>query len=63
MSGDLAEEKRALRRVMREARDALDAEQRVALTVAAVDRLLELPVFDGIATGAWSPATSPSAAS
>jgi 5-formyltetrahydrofolate cyclo-ligase len=46
MSGDLAEQKRALRRVMREARDALDVEQRVTLTVSAVDRLLELPVFD-----------------
>ena len=46
MSGDPAEEKRALRRVMREARDALDVEQRVVLTVSAVDRLLELPVFD-----------------
>jgi len=46
MSGDPAEEKRALRRVMREARDALAAEERVALTVSAVDRLLELPVFD-----------------
>ena len=48
MSGDLAEQKRALRRVMREARDALDAEERVALTVSAVDRLLELPVFDDV---------------
>ena len=46
MSGDLAEEKRALRRAMRDAREALDAEQRVALTVAAVDRLLALPVVD-----------------
>jgi len=46
MSGGPAEEKRALRRVMREARDALGAEERVALTVSAVDRLLELPVFD-----------------
>ena len=47
MSGGPAEEKRALRRVhAREARDALDDEERVALAVSAVDRLLELPVFD-----------------
>jgi 5-formyltetrahydrofolate cyclo-ligase len=45
MSGDLAEEKRALRRAMRAAREALGVEQRVSLTVTAVERLLELPVF------------------
>ena len=48
MTPDLAERKRALRRKMREAREALDAEQRVALTVYAVDRLLALPPFDDV---------------
>jgi 5-formyltetrahydrofolate cyclo-ligase len=45
MTEDLAAEKRALRRRMREAREALDTDQRVALTVTAVERLLSLPAF------------------
>ena len=45
MSAGLAAEKSALRQAMRAAREALDAEQRVSLTVAAVERLLELPPF------------------
>ena len=48
MTADLAEEKRALRRAMRSQREALDTDQRVALTVAAVERLLDLPVFAAI---------------
>ncbi len=48
MTADLAEEKRALRRAMRARREALDTEQRVSLTVEAVERLLDLPVFDAI---------------
>jgi 5-formyltetrahydrofolate cyclo-ligase len=48
MSDDLAEAKRALRRAMRAAREALDVEQRVSRTIAAVERLLELPVFQQI---------------
>jgi 5-formyltetrahydrofolate cyclo-ligase len=48
MTADLAEAKRALRRVMRTAREALDAEQRVSLTVTAVERLLELPAFERV---------------
>ena len=46
MSAGLAAEKSALRQAMRAARAALDAEQRVSLTVAAVERLLELPPFE-----------------
>jgi len=45
MSPDLAEEKRALRRAMRARREALSADERVSMTVAAVERLLELPAF------------------
>jgi 5-formyltetrahydrofolate cyclo-ligase len=45
MSADLAEEKRALRRAMRAAREALGHEERVVRTVAAVERLLDLPAF------------------
>ena len=45
MSAGLAAEKSALRQAMRAAREALDAEQRVSLTIAAVERLLELPPF------------------
>jgi len=45
MTADLAEEKRALRRAMRAAREALGHEERVARTVCAVERLLELPPF------------------
>jgi len=45
MSAGLAAEKNALRQAMRAARDALDPEQRVSLTVEAVERLLELPAF------------------
>jgi hypothetical protein len=61
MSRDLAEEKRALRRAMRDAREALGA------TSGCADRrggrrLLALPVFDDV-DGRSSPATSPSAAS
>ena len=48
MSQDLAEEKRALRREMRARREALDADERVARTVTAVERLLALPPFDRI---------------
>lgn len=46
MSAGLAAEKTALRQAMRAAREGLDADQRVARTVAAVERLLELPVFE-----------------
>jgi len=46
MTADLAAEKRVLRRAMREQREALDAEQRVALTVTAIERLLSLPAFE-----------------
>jgi 5-formyltetrahydrofolate cyclo-ligase len=45
MNAGLAAEKSALRKAMRAAREALDAEGRVSLTVAAVERLLELPAF------------------
>ena len=45
MTAGLADEKRALRAAMRAAREAVDVEQRVSRTVAAVERLLELPVF------------------
>jgi 5-formyltetrahydrofolate cyclo-ligase len=45
MSAGLAAEKIALRQAMRAARQALDADQRVSLTIAAVERLLELPPF------------------
>jgi 5-formyltetrahydrofolate cyclo-ligase len=48
MTADLAEAKRALRQAMRAAREALDVEQRVSLTVAAVERLLDLPAFDPV---------------
>jgi len=41
----LADEKRDLRARMRAARAALDDDQRVALTVSAVERLLSLPAF------------------
>jgi 5-formyltetrahydrofolate cyclo-ligase len=46
MSDGLAAEKSALRQAMRAARQALDADRRVSLTIAAVERLLELPAFD-----------------
>ena len=46
MSDGLAAEKSALRQAMRVARQALDADRRVSLTIAAVERLLELPAFD-----------------
>ena len=52
MSAGLAAEKSALRQAMRAAREALDAEQRVSRTVAAVERLLELPAFARAARGA-----------
>ena len=45
MTADLAEEKRALRGTMRAAREALSPDERVSRTVAAVERLLELPAF------------------
>jgi 5-formyltetrahydrofolate cyclo-ligase len=48
MSAGLAAEKTALRQAMRAARQALDADQRVSLTIAAVERLLELPPFEGL---------------
>lgn len=48
MSDDLAEAKRALRQAMRAARQAVDVEQRVSGTISAVERLLELPVFQRI---------------
>jgi 5-formyltetrahydrofolate cyclo-ligase len=48
MSADLAELKRTLRRELRAARDGLDAQQREALTVCAVDRVLGLPVFQDV---------------
>lgn len=46
MSDGLAAEKSALRQAMRSAREGLDADRRVSLTIAAVERLLELPAFD-----------------
>jgi 5-formyltetrahydrofolate cyclo-ligase len=46
MSDGLAAGKSALRQEMRAAREGLDAERRVSLTVAAVERLLDLPAFD-----------------
>jgi 5-formyltetrahydrofolate cyclo-ligase len=46
MTADLAAQKHALRRQLREARAALETEQRVTWTVCAVDRLLALPPFD-----------------
>jgi 5-formyltetrahydrofolate cyclo-ligase len=48
MTEDLAEQKRALRRQMREAREALDSDERVAATVSAVERLLSLPPFEHV---------------
>lgn len=45
MSADLAEAKRALRLAMRTAREGLSADERVARTVTAVERLLDLPAF------------------
>ena len=48
MSAALAEEKRALRLAMRDARAALTAEQREALTMLATDRLAALPAVSGI---------------
>ncbi|HEY7376614.1 MAG TPA: 5-formyltetrahydrofolate cyclo-ligase [Polyangia bacterium] len=48
MTADLAAQKHALRRQMREAREALETEQRVTLTVCAVDRLLSLPPFETV---------------
>jgi 5-formyltetrahydrofolate cyclo-ligase len=45
MTADLAAQKQALRRQMREAREALETEQRVTLTVRAVERLLSLAPF------------------
>jgi len=48
MTADLAAQKHALRRQLREARAALETEQRVTRTVCAVDRLLALPPFDAI---------------
>ncbi|HMF40808.1 MAG TPA: 5-formyltetrahydrofolate cyclo-ligase [Polyangia bacterium] len=45
MTDDLSAQKRALRDRMRAAREALDTETRVALTVSAVERLLSLPAF------------------
>jgi 5-formyltetrahydrofolate cyclo-ligase len=48
MNPDLAAQKQALRRRMREAREALDVEQRVAATVTAVERLLTLPAFEQV---------------
>src|SRR4051812_49655860 len=46
MSDGLAAEKSALRQAMRAAREGLDADRRVSLTIAAVERLLELPAFE-----------------
>ena len=51
MTPELAEEKRALRRAMRDARDALEIEQREALTVAAIERLAALPLVHDVGTG------------
>jgi 5-formyltetrahydrofolate cyclo-ligase len=51
MTPDLAEEKRALRRAMRAAREALEAEQREAQTVAATERLVALPALNGVGKG------------
>ena len=51
MTPELAEEKRALRRAMRAAREALEVEQREALTVAAIERLVALPVVYGVGSG------------
>jgi 5-formyltetrahydrofolate cyclo-ligase len=48
MTGGLADQKRALRRAMREAREALGPDQREALTVAAVNRVLSLPAFEDV---------------
>jgi 5-formyltetrahydrofolate cyclo-ligase len=48
MTADLVEEKRALRRAMRAAREAVGPEQRESLTITAVERLLSLPVFDDV---------------
>jgi 5-formyltetrahydrofolate cyclo-ligase len=45
MSDDLAEEKRVLRLAMRAAREGLSHDERVARTVSAVERLLDLPAF------------------
>jgi 5-formyltetrahydrofolate cyclo-ligase len=45
MTADPAEEKRALRLAMRAAREGLSADERVARTIAAVERLLDLPAF------------------
>lgn len=45
MSRDLAEQKRALRRVMREAREALGAAERKASSAKASFRLLALPAL------------------
>jgi 5-formyltetrahydrofolate cyclo-ligase len=41
-------EKRALRRAMREARAALTPDQREAQTTTAVERLLSLPMFENV---------------
>ena len=62
MSAALAEEKRALRLAMRDARAALGAEQREALTMLATDRLAALSVVSGIGKRAIA-GTSPSPAS
>jgi 5-formyltetrahydrofolate cyclo-ligase len=51
MTPELAAEKRALRRAMRDARDALEVEQREAMTVAAIERLAALPVVQGVGAG------------
>ncbi len=49
MTAGLAAEKSAIRQAMRAAREGLDAGRRVSLTIAAVERLLELPAFDRLA--------------
>jgi 5-formyltetrahydrofolate cyclo-ligase len=51
MSAALAGAKGALRRAMRERRDALEPEEREALTVAAIERLVALPVLAGVGKG------------